>query len=349
LTSILTDKASLGPDRTVAPAHWWRLIALVLLGLALVGGAHSKPASTTTGDAATYVGAARSIAHGDGYHTTLEADHTPRYPPGTSMLLVPAALVSNGDLPMQATAAVLGLLLIGAIWMCAYAIGGYPAAAGAAVLLLASPGVLHSGSSIMSDGPAALLLVVGLFFVATERWRAAGIAFGLACVVRLNAVFFVPGLGRRRALLGAAAVVGALAAFQLVVHGNVRGYSGGEAAFGLGYITHGTVLESAGNPAHDPNWLFYPELLFGAGRLLAVGAPALGGYGLWLRRHDPVARAAVWIGVSTLAIYLVYSFQSWRFMLPVFAVAVIFGGVAIGDAIERFAAARSSSDAVTRR
>jgi hypothetical protein len=257
-----------------------------------------------------------------------------------SLLLMPAALASRGDLAMQATACVLGLLLIAAIWRCAYAIGGYPAAAGAALLTLASPGVLHAGSSLMSDGPAALLLVIGLFFIATGRLRAAGVAFGLACVVRLNAVFFVPGLGRRRALVAAAGVVGGLAVFQLAVHGNVRGYTGGEAAFGFGYMTHLTVLESAGNPSHEPNWLFYPEVLFGAGRLLVVGAPALGAYGLWLRRSEPVAKAAAWIVASTFAVYLVYFFQSWRFLLPVFVVAVIFGGVAIGDTLEPFVESR---------
>jgi 4-amino-4-deoxy-L-arabinose transferase-like glycosyltransferase len=321
----------------------WRVVALILLGLALLGGAHSKPASTTAGDSATYVGAARSIAHGDGYSTEFGTETVPRYPPGLSFLLVPAAVVTSGDWAMQATALLLGLLLIAAIWKCAHAIGGYPAAAGAGLLLLASPGVLHSGSAIMSDGPAALLLVAALFFVATGRMRCAGVALGLACVVRLNAVFFVPGLRRRRAVVIALATIGSLAVFQLAVHGNVRGYSGGEASFGFGYLTHGTVLETAGNRSPDPNWRFYPEVLFGAGRLLVVGAPALAGYGLWRRRAEPVAQTAAWVVASTFAIYLVYYFQSWRFLLPVFVIAIIFGGVALGDLGQAIARERTIS------
>jgi 4-amino-4-deoxy-L-arabinose transferase-like glycosyltransferase len=227
------------------------------------------------------------------------------------------------------------LLLIAAIWWCARTIGGDAAAVGAALLVLASPGVLHAGSEIMSDAPSALFVVSALALLASGRARAAGIALGIACVMRLDAVVFLPGLGRRRALAAAACVVGALAAFQLAVHGNVWGYRGDEAAFGFGYLTHGTVLEAAGNVSPEPNWLFYPQVLLGAGRLLVVGSPLLAASALWRRRRDATAGLAMWIVASTFALYLVYYFQSTRFLLPVFAIVTVFGGVALGDAVTR--------------
>jgi 4-amino-4-deoxy-L-arabinose transferase-like glycosyltransferase len=236
---------------------------------------------------------------------------------------------------VQATSYLIGLLLIAAIWWCARTIGGDAAAIGAALLVLASPGVLHAGAEIMSDAPSALFVVGGLALLATGRERAAGVAMGIACVMRLDAVVYVPGLGRRRALVAAAWIVGALVGFQLLVHGNVWGYRGDEATFGLGYLTHGTVLEVAGNASRDPNWRFYPQLLLGAGRLLVVGAPLLAGWAMWHRRREAVTRTAMWIVASTFAVYLFYFFQSSRFMLPVFAIVTVFGGVALADALQR--------------
>jgi 4-amino-4-deoxy-L-arabinose transferase-like glycosyltransferase len=234
---------------------------------------------------------------------------------------------------MQATAYVIGLLLIAAIWWAARTIGGDAAAVGAALLVLLSPALLHAGSEIMSDAPSALCVVAALALLATGRDRAAGIAMGLACVMRLDAVIYAPGLGRRRALAAAAWVIGALVSFQLVVHGNVWGYHSDEARFGFHYLTHGTVLEAAGNASHEPNWRFYPQLLLGRAGLLVVGAPFVAGYALWRRRHETVARTAMWIIASTFAMYLFYFFQSSRFLLPVFAMVTVFGGVGLADGL----------------
>lgn len=321
-------------ERSPHVAAGWRIAALLALGVVLVVGAQTHLRPPDAGDAATYVSGARSIASGHGYRAPDTVDGVPRYAPGVSLLLVPAAWISHGPVPMQATSYAIGLLLIVAIWWCARSIGGDPAAFGAALLVLASPGVLRAGSEIMSDAPSALLVVVGLTFLVAERERAAGIAFGVACLMRLDAVVFVPGLGRRRALIAAAWVIAALVAFQLVAHGSVGGYRGDEATFGLGYLTHGTVLEAAGNASSVPNWRFYPEVLLGRGGLLVAGAPFLAGWALWRRRDQAFARTAMWIVASTFAVYLVYYFQSARFLLPVFAIATIFGGVAVGDVLD---------------
>ena len=82
-----------------------------------------------------------------------------------------------------------------------------------------------------------------------------------------------------------------------------------------------------------PNWEYYPLLLIGAGGWVVLGLPPLGGLGLWRHRAERTARLAAWVVVSSLAVYLVYYFQSARFMLPAACVLVVYAGVAVSDIV----------------
>lgn len=306
-------------------------VAVVSLLAAVAATLSGHVAPIGTGDSGIYASAARSLAAGHGYHSAIEASGVPRYPPGFPLLLVPAAWVGS-NAAMQATSLILGVLLVAAVWACARRLGGNVAATTAGVLILLSPLVRLAGTEVMADTPAALSTVLGLWAVAAGRERLAGLAMGAACWMRLDAVALLPGLGWRRALAVAATVVGTLVAVQVALHdGNVLGYAGGQASFGLHYLWGGTVYESGSVRSALPNGEFYPSLLIGAGGWVMPGLGLLGGLGLWRRRAERPARLAAWVVVATVAVYLVYYFQSARFLLPAACALVVYAAVAVSD------------------
>jgi 4-amino-4-deoxy-L-arabinose transferase-like glycosyltransferase len=308
-------------------------VAVVSLLAAVAATLSGHVAPIGTGDSGIFASAARSLAAGHGYHSAFEASGVPRYPPGFPLLLVPAAWVGS-DAAMQATSLILGVLLVAAVWACARRLGGNLAATAAGVLILLSPLLRLAGTEVMADTPAALCTVLGLWGVAAGRERLAGLAMGAACWMRLDAVAQLPGLGWRRALAVAAAVVGALVAVQVFLHqGNPIGYAGGQASFGLQYLWGGTVYESGAVRSALPNWEFFPSVLIGAGGWVMPGLALLGGLGLWRHRAERPARLAAWVVVATLAVHLVYYFQSARFLLSAACVLVIYGGVAVSDIV----------------
>jgi len=282
---------------------------------------------TTSSDTPVYVEAARSLAAGDGYHAASEPTGVPRYPPGLPLLLVPAALLSHGDGALQATSMLLGLLLLVMIWVCASELAGPIGGIASGGLMVSSLLLMHAGTAVMSDTPAALATVCALWLTIRARDRWSGFAAGCAALIRMTAVPYVF-LLRRRAWLTGGVVLAVLAAFQLIEHGSVFGYSGSQATFGVHYLAGGTVWEAGTNPSVMPNWEFYPRYLLTMPLLTFTGVA-----GLVLERRTAGARFGTRVCVSTLAVYAVYYFQSTRFLLPVVSVLAVYGAVAVSRTI----------------
>lgn len=295
----------------------WPWAAGASLALALAVTVAQRPAPRFVGDELDYIAAARDLTGPS------------RFPPGWPMLLAPWSV--DG---MYMIAAVLAVLLVVAIWWAAVEVGGWRAGATAGVLVVLSPGVTGSGSTIMADGPAALLVVAGLIAVLRGRHLLAGVLTALSGWLRLVHVAFVAAL-HRRAWPVALAVVVLLVAWQVVVKGSLLGYEGDSASFSPAYITRPLWLEHSGQPAEVGNLVYFPAVLFaGFGSLIAPGVGVLGVVGL-RRRWDDGARFAAGIVVLALIVYLPYYFQSARFMLPAGCVLVVYAAGLCGHVDEK--------------
>lgn len=162
-------------------------------------------------DAAEYLSASRDFG--------LFFDDPPtRYTPGWPVLLSPFSAVGLEDLAprLAAVALVVGVVVL------AFRLGGWNAAAVAALVVAASPFYVASSRHLMSDGPSAALTVWTATAVHTGRNRAAGLLAGFGVWVRLSAVASLVALvvaGRRRAaVVGVAAVIPMLL-FNSVAYG----------------------------------------------------------------------------------------------------------------------------------
>jgi hypothetical protein len=320
----------------------WRVLALAALVIAmLIAGSTHRMAPQT--DSTVYATTAQSIIAGHGYRTpavNLEPTGRTRYPPGLPVLLVPAVWLF-GTTGATVTAWLIGLLLVAAIWGLARELGGDEAATTAGVLTAASPLVVHSGFRIMADAPAALATLGVLWAVHRRRDHTAGIWMIAAFFLRLDALALLPMLGRRRKAWKIAIVgLGALAAFQLAIHGNLIGYSSNQASFGVRYLTGHTSWDGYTHPSIVPNWLFYPGVLAGApqlapgwGGVAPIVVLLLGAVGLWMRRHEALARSALCGIAATVALCLFYFFQSARFMIPVVSILIVFAGAAVSEVL----------------
>jgi hypothetical protein len=187
-------------------------------------------------DAQEYADAARHLAAGEGYITTVHRNEVrpPRYPPGYSLALAPFALAGQYPRNVQVGAKALTLLYLVATLVAAWVVGGPLAAAVAVALVGASPFAVRYASLVMSDAFAAALavLVVPLLHrPALARLGGAGLVAGALVLVRLSGIVTVAALfatlasGRQwRGILvvSAAALVGvaALALQQLTSFGN---------------------------------------------------------------------------------------------------------------------------------
>lgn len=314
-------------------------LSVALAAIAIFAAVTATPRPVNVGDAPVYTSAARSVASGEGYRTDEELTGVPRYPPGLPVLLVPAALASNGDRPMQWTALAFGAALVFVIWRCAVAVAGHEAGAVAALFALASSAVIDSGTSVMADAPAAVATMGAIWATVRARDAGAGAAVAVAAAIRLNSAVFVAGLGRRRrAWLVAAPLLALLGAFQIATHGNLSGYRG--VNFGLRYLTGGTVLELGSNPSAMPNWEYYSRLLVGDGGFVVPGLVVVAVVELWRRRRERHARFAAWVLAASLGMYLVYYFQSTRFLLPAFSVVIVYGATGTAALVAELARRR---------
>ena len=143
-------------------------------------------------DALEYEEAARNLASGQGYSLVLDGGHyPPRYPPGFSLLLVPAMWLTGGEhgagVWMVLASALAG---IACQWAIGFRVGGAASATAAAVLLALAPLHVRWSRAVMSDVPATTLTTAlalgGLAALGRGpgAWFALGLAAGLAALLR---------------------------------------------------------------------------------------------------------------------------------------------------------------------
>ncbi len=259
-------------------------------------------------DAHEYLNAAYRLAHGLGYSTTVrdnpysphlhQAVNPPRYPPGTSLLLAPFALLGSHPGNIELGARLLAVALVGATGWAAYSLGGWYAALLTALLTATSQFLLVNSRIVMSDVPAALLVVICLPLMRVgTRWSmyALGFAAGFGLVIRESGVVVVAcvlivisGRDRLRVAVGAFPPVLALAIFNwsrfgapwrtgydywlgtvpeyswryVVMHPWPPGGENGWFAFSLRFF-HLAAHTHAGLISVLPNIWFYPLILLG--------------------------------------------------------------------------------------
>jgi hypothetical protein len=184
-------------------------------------------------DAPQYADAARHIAQGKGYVTTIHGTDpvTPMHSPGFSALLAPFTAI--GDYPRNIQTAVqwFAVAYVGAAALLAWQLAGPLAAVFAAVILAISPFARISGTVVLSDLFAVLLVLIVVMTLVTRisPWRAftAGLIAGILVCVRLNMVtallpliVIVPRRHWKTLALGAVPPLAALALFQWLTWGS---------------------------------------------------------------------------------------------------------------------------------
>jgi 4-amino-4-deoxy-L-arabinose transferase-like glycosyltransferase len=236
-------------------------------------------------------------------HMTVESNGrlTSKYPPGTSLFLLPFTLLgwravfSSGLLLALAGTALIGLTLK------RLAPEADPAWA---LLYLFYPAVLLMSRTVMSDLLAATLVLAAFYCLIRSRsWMlASGLLLGLACLVRYsNAVFLPvfmllalrPSGSRLRSFLlllaGFAPLAGVVAAYNAYAYGSPLSfpmYLTGQ--FSPAFFPHNAWYYGTALMILYPLMLLAP-LLAGKGRRLLLGLPAytvLGLYCLFSYTHD---------------------------------------------------------------
>ena len=203
------------------------VLALAIWPLVMIG---PRPLNRQPSpDAQEYADAARHLAAGDGYITTIYRNEVkpPRYPPGFSLALAPFALAGRYPANVQLGSKSFAILYLVATLVAAWVVGGPLAAAVAVALVGASPFAVRYASLVMSDAFAAALVVLAVPLLhrpTAARLAGAGLIAGglilvrLSGIVTLAAMLAALGSGRRwRAvvIVGVSALVGIAAlAFQ---------------------------------------------------------------------------------------------------------------------------------------
>jgi hypothetical protein len=274
--------------------------------------------------------------------------HVPRYPPGYSILLMPAVAlwgVAGAVWVNYFSGILLGVL---AAWLAAR-LGGAWAAPLAVVSVLCSIGAIAFSHTVMSDLPTATLVMLELLVLIVGRTARsallAGLLAGALVWIRLpNLVLLLAGLAgltampdRRRAVafLGGALLFPVLLGlWQFTTFGSplTTGYE----ALHIGPNAHSSVASLFrwqyvfGQPfgrsglAWNWNWsnaLLYPLTLLGFKFWLAL--PGVGLLGLFAAlsfarqtgERGVAGRFTIVALIATMAIYLPYFWQSVRFML----------------------------------
>lgn len=277
------------------------------------------------GDTATYISGAEAILAGTGY------DAVP-FPPGYPLLIAGADIAR---LPVGWISVAAGLALVAGIWWCAANIGGPIAGVTAALLCALSPMLVQSGHPMMSDTPAAALVVAALASALAGRWRLGGLLLGLSAWVRIVHAVFVVAAPRRSMVVVAVAACMGIGMFNVIVYGAITGYTSDAAAFDFDYLFGGTSYEIAGEPSAHSNLYLWPGLLFGRFGALVPLLPILAAAELWHYRRARHARLAAGVIVLNVAIYAFYFFQSYRFMLVAASMVVVYASALIGRLVSR--------------
>lgn len=299
---------------------WWvtAVLALCLAGLRVLF------AGTGEGiDSFRYLNAARAILEEGAFDVE-------RYPPGFPLLIAAADLIG---LPIWTTTTAAGLALVVLVWWAAVHMGGPAAGIAAGLFCLLSGLIGEAGVLLMSDTPAAVLLVGALVASLHGRWALAGALMALSAWVRLPHALFIlaAGVHRRMAFAMVAGLV-PLATFNVVVFGSLSTYRSDQAAWSLSYLGQGLYLDNTATPYG--NGYYYSAVLGGAWRLLVPLLPVAAGVEIWHRRSEQAARFATGVVVLNTATYAVYFYQSARFVLPAAAMIIVYAAAWISRMVE---------------
>ena len=300
-------------------------------------------------DAHEYLNAAYRLAHGQGYTTTVrdsvysphvrQAVNPPRYPPGTSLVLAPFALLGSypGNVELGSRLIVIGLVVVTG-WA-GYSIGGWYAALISGLVIAVSPFARLNTHIVMSDPLGALLVVVCVPLMRVRgTWATYLVGFlaGFGVVVRDSGLIVVvcllivaQGKGRLRVALGAVGPIVGLALYNRSTFGApwASGYSywlGPFREYSLSYVFkhpwptvnvglyqsslslfHLAAQSSTGPIGPLPNLVFYPLILLGFSTV--YGVPGLTLIGLvtairsWKR---PQARFTVLVACGSVVFYI---------------------------------------------
>lgn len=353
------------------------LTALVVLVVALVSvaGVRSKaPSQQPFPDGAEYANSAQRLADDQGYTTAVHGPvpEAPRYPPGTTLVLAPFAMVghypSNVALGGKVLALVYVLVMVGAAW----GLGGPLAAAIAGLVVLISPFARESAAYTLSDGLVASLQVLMLPILrrlTPEGERLGGAMMGFASLVRLTAgvgliatLAACPRPGIRRVLIWALPFLVGLALLQWALYGNplYTGYdywdvgfrqtfslanvfgaqTGREGAAVYTDLLGGHLLgfvcpcRLGGSMVELNNFWFYPAILAGGFWVYAPPVlPLIGLWWAWRHRREPVGRYVLVLVVASLIVFDFYHFQAARFLAGPASVLVVLSAVAMADGV----------------
>ncbi|WP_205472069.1 hypothetical protein [Nocardioides sp. SYSU D00038] len=323
-------------------SRWWLALppAAGLLA-ALAWG----PTDGLTRDEAVYAYAGQRLADGVPPYASIADPKGPVATVLASLGVVVARLAGFGDLvgvraaflATTLAAGVVVALLAHALW------GSRPAAVVAGVALVTSAGLARDAvGGPDAKTPAVLLVALVLLLVVRERWLAAGVAAGLACLtwqplalplVALLVVTLLRVDERRRVLARAvvgAAVVGSLTVAGLWAAGSLAEAVDAAVAYPLFGIRHGepglaATLGRAGRAA---------ERGYGAGAVgLAVGLLVVLVAAFCARRRwrtDPLVHTVAPVLLVTSA-YLCLDLQGYPDLLPLLPHAALGLGLLVRD------------------
>jgi hypothetical protein len=309
-------------------------------------------------DAHEYLNAANRLAHGHGYTTTVrdnafnhqhQSVNPPRYPPGTSLLLAPFALLGHYPGNVEFGSKLIVVAMVIAAGWAAFVIAGWYAALLTAFITSISEFALVSARTVMSDALAALLIVVAVPLMKMHRkWSVyvLGLLAGYGVVIREGGVIVVAcllvlmtGWDRLRIALSAALPILGLAIYSWVTFGAPwkNGYSywlGKFPYYSLSYVLkhpwppggegyyadslqnfHLVALTSSGPIGLVPNLWFYPLMVLGCSG--AFGPPLFTSIGLiatvrWWRRRE--ARFTLLLTALAVVFYMPNFSQDPRFI-----------------------------------
>ncbi len=325
-------------------------------------------------DSAEYANSARSLVRDKGFYTFIYKGHLqpPRYPPGYPMALTPFAAVGSYPRNVQRGAKFWAMAYVLVAILAAWALGGPLAGALTAIVIGISPFAKDSAGLILSDAFIAMLTVLVLPLLrhpTKSGTRLAGLASGLAAIVRLtagvNLIGLLVAMPRPRfktALLWALPSLVGLGVLQWLMFGSpfTTGYSyWGVSAhfFSLSYATGGSVIREGpfifpdrlngellqfvcpcqtGGPQNSmSNLAFYPALL--AGLFWVYSPPFLPLIGLayaWRHRREAIGRYTLVVTIISLLVLIVYQFQGTRFLAPAATLLVVLACVCLAERAE---------------
>ena len=155
-------------------------------------------------DAHEYLNASYQLAHGHGYTTTVrdnafsqharQAAYPPRFPPGTSLVLAPFALLGTYPGNVEFGSRVIVVALVLATGWAGYVLRGWYAALLASLVVALSPFALVNTHIVMSDALGALFIVVCLpLMMLKTKWSGyvLGLVAGCGVVCRESGIVVV--------------------------------------------------------------------------------------------------------------------------------------------------------------